>query len=49
MVYMPFTYLSGIGYQTGLARSRDFLGWEAVGVMIDNTSYNHTGNYDAFS
>ncbi|MDR1221664.1 MAG: hypothetical protein LBL07_02125 [Tannerella sp.] len=47
-VYMSFTYHDGIGYQTGLARSRDFVSWEAVGVMIDNTSYNHTSNWDKY-
>ena len=46
-VYMTYVGHNGIGYQTGLARSKDYLNWERMGVIIDDQNVQNWDKYNA--
>ncbi|WP_425516263.1 hypothetical protein, partial [Ligaoa zhengdingensis] len=45
-VYMTFVGHDGTGYRTGLARSKDMLNWEKIGLILDNGT---EGAWDEFN
>lgn len=46
-VYMTYVGHDGTGYRTGLARSRDMLRWEKMGVVLDNGEPGAWDEYNA--
>ncbi|MDR0670842.1 MAG: hypothetical protein LBF64_00855, partial [Oscillospiraceae bacterium] len=46
-VYMTYVAHNGIGYQTGLARSVDFVTWEKLGTLIDDQNVQSWDRYNA--
>ncbi|MDR1156804.1 MAG: hypothetical protein LBK75_00640 [Oscillospiraceae bacterium] len=46
-VYMTYVAHDGVGYQTGLARSADFVTWEKLGTVIDNRNVQTWDRYNA--
>lgn len=49
-VYMTFVGHDGEGYRTGLARSKDFISWEKLGLILDNGINSvGTGRWDSYN
>ena len=46
-VYMTYVGHDGEGYRTGLARSKDLVTWERIGVILDNGEAGQWDSYNA--